>query len=158
MSGRPAKSLKAAADAAEGAESARSTAGFDTHKATLTEDPHCVGPVIDALWSFGRKNRGHSEIIAAIRYVRSHRQRMHDQAARDEGVPAARVFSLSGPHGPTDGDIPMPISRPTTIARPAPGSPDSPDATDQESTPVQTPPEGNHAPCRSRLDNPCPLI
>ncbi|MCY4006051.1 MAG: hypothetical protein OXE84_04365 [Rhodobacteraceae bacterium] len=31
--------LKAAADAAYGAESARSTAGFDTHKAILTDDP-----------------------------------------------------------------------------------------------------------------------
>ena len=37
------QSLKAAADAAYGAESARSTAGFDTHKAILTEDPHDVG-------------------------------------------------------------------------------------------------------------------
>ena len=41
--GQACPSLKAAAAAAEGAESARSTAGFDTYKDILTEDPHDVG-------------------------------------------------------------------------------------------------------------------
>ncbi|MCY4006705.1 MAG: hypothetical protein OXE84_07775 [Rhodobacteraceae bacterium] len=48
MSGRPTP-LKAAADAAEGAESVKSTAWIDTHKAILTDDPQGVGKVIDAL-------------------------------------------------------------------------------------------------------------
>ncbi len=87
MSGRPAKSLKAAADAADGAESGKSTAGFDTHKAILTDDPHCVGQVIDALRYLKRKSPGAGEITTAIGSVRSNRQRMRDQAARDAGSP-----------------------------------------------------------------------
>ncbi len=87
MSGRPAKSLKAAADAADGAESARSAVWFDTHKAILTDDPHCVGQVIDALRYLKRKSPGAGEITTAIGSVRSHRQRMRDQAARDAGSP-----------------------------------------------------------------------
>ncbi len=73
MSGRPAKSLKAAADAAEGAESGKSTAGFEIHKAILTDDPQGVGPVIDALRSLQRKSPGAGEITTAIGSVRSHR-------------------------------------------------------------------------------------
>ncbi len=87
MSGRPAKSLKAAADAADGAESGKDTAGFDTHKAILTDDPQGVGKVIDALRYLKRKSPGAGEITTAIGSVRSHRQRMRDQAARDAGSP-----------------------------------------------------------------------
>ncbi len=79
--------LKAAADAADGAESARSAVWFDTYKAILTDDLQGVGTVIDALCDLRRKNPGNSEIITAIGSVRSHRQRMRDQAARDAGSP-----------------------------------------------------------------------
>ncbi|MCY4196742.1 MAG: hypothetical protein OXD33_07480 [Rhodobacteraceae bacterium] len=85
--GQACPSLKAAVDAAIGAESARSTAGFDTHKAILTEDPQGVGQMIDALRYLQRKSPGAGEITTAIGYVRSHRQRMRDKAARDAGSP-----------------------------------------------------------------------
>ena len=45
------------------------------------------GQVIDALRSLQRKSPGAGEITTAIGTVRSHRQRMHDQAARDAGSP-----------------------------------------------------------------------
>ncbi len=85
--GQAGPSLKAAADAADGAESAKGTAGFETHKAILTDDPQGVGPVIDALRSLQRKSPGAGEIITAIVSVRSHRQRMRDREARDAGSP-----------------------------------------------------------------------
>ncbi len=80
-------SLKAAVDAADGAESGKSTTGFDTHTAILTDDPHCVGQVIDALRDLRRKSPGAGEITTAIGSVRSHRQRMRDREARDAGSP-----------------------------------------------------------------------
>ena len=79
MSGMPAKSLKAAADAAYGAESGKSTAGFETQKAILTDDPQGVGKVIDALRSLQRKSPGAGEITTASGCV--------IKAARDAGSP-----------------------------------------------------------------------
>ncbi len=58
------------------------------------------------------------------------------------------ALTTSGPHGPTDDDVPRPTSRPTTIARLSPAPPDSPNETDQESIVVQTQPYGNHSPSR----------
>ncbi len=194
MSGRPAKSLKAAADAADGAESGKSTAGFDTHTVILTDDPHCVGPVIDALCDLRRKNPGNSEITTAIGSVRSHRQRMRGREARDAGAPigsdptkeaahtmivntrlkrSGQRWGRAGGQGVltvrarlTSGrfdnvwaqlthrrrhaqahlsanDNRTPLA---TIARLSPKSPDdSPKATNQESSRVQTQPEGNHS-------------
>ena len=61
-----------------------------------------VGQVIDALRSLQRKSPGAGEITTAIGYFCSHRQRMHDQAARDAGSPigsdpneAANTMSVS---------------------------------------------------------------
>ena len=93
-----------------------------------------------------------------------HNDRQHPAQAQRPApgvVRVVRAFSLSGPganqgaltasgpNGPTDGTTPMPISRPTTIAHPSPGPPDSPEATDQESIVAQTQPYGNHSPTRS---------
>lgn len=77
--------IKAAADAAFGADTAAGTAWFEKWRHILRHDPKGVGKVIDALRHLLRKRKGAEDVRRELAFFRNNRRRMQYADAADAG-------------------------------------------------------------------------